>query len=247
MPGSQDSSHPQPGAGHWGHRGSLVSGEQAPPSGWAEARTRDHAWAHLGGSHGQAGRAVGTWGPALMWHHWGRGWWPWGVDIGSWVLGRVGGDPGGWQGPWGLWAHSGASWWPRKCKDKRNQGRGWLWSPSYLFFNLSFLPWSECLLDKKGNMNRPLKWKVLYIFSVTLHCIVQVLYKIVLYFFQEIVLKKRVHLWENKLSVHDFCVWTYIKLTYSLFSLPFDGYFLGLMQKDNWNLTNTVPKQLLLF
>lgn len=36
------------------------------------------------------GLAVGSWGPALLWPHWGRDWWPWG-DVGP---GQVGEPPG---------------------------------------------------------------------------------------------------------------------------------------------------------
>lgn len=56
-------------------------------TGWGQVGTRAHGWAWLTGPRGWA---VGSWRPALLWHHWGRGWGPWGLTWG----------PGLWAG-WG--------------------------------------------------------------------------------------------------------------------------------------------------
>ena len=48
----------------------------------------------------QKGRSVGSWRPALIWHCWGRAWWPQGADMGSWALGRVGEPQGTDMGSW---------------------------------------------------------------------------------------------------------------------------------------------------
>lgn len=34
-----------------------------------------------------------SWRPALLWHYWGRCWWPPGAETGSWATGWVGGGP----------------------------------------------------------------------------------------------------------------------------------------------------------
>lgn len=43
--------------------------------------------------HGR--RAVGNWSLTLLQHHWDRGWWPWGTEMGSRTMARVGGDSKG--------------------------------------------------------------------------------------------------------------------------------------------------------
>ena len=64
--------------------------------GWAKPRQGCGLLGGPGSAGPMAGqdRAVGSWGPALLWHCWGRGWWPWGAETGSWAVGRV-------REPWG--------------------------------------------------------------------------------------------------------------------------------------------------
>lgn len=50
-------------------------------------------WVDLAWQGPWLGRAAGSWRPALLQCLWGRDWWPLGTKMGSWAVGRVGGDP----------------------------------------------------------------------------------------------------------------------------------------------------------
>lgn len=76
---------------------------------------------HEGPSSGpmdDQGRAVGNWTLALLWHCWGRSWWPQGADMGL-VLGsgQGGASPGGLD-------RDSLGWW---CSGRRARLEGFLW------------------------------------------------------------------------------------------------------------------------
>lgn len=62
----------------------------------------------------QGRAAVRCWRLVLLWCHWG--WWPWGNETGSWVVGRVG-------EPWGGWAGAGGA--DSALRALKVQKRGW--------------------------------------------------------------------------------------------------------------------------
>lgn len=66
------------------NRSSFRPRHKTPPwgTGMGQGRARmltcRQAW--LAGSVARQGQAVGSWRPALLWHCWGRSWWPWGWE-----------------------------------------------------------------------------------------------------------------------------------------------------------------------
>lgn len=77
--------------GSWGAPGHPSAGYQACPWGQAKARLELE---HMGGPSSagpmaRQGRAVGSRRQALLRHRLGRGWWPWGANVGFWDVDRV--------------------------------------------------------------------------------------------------------------------------------------------------------------
>lgn len=77
-----------------------------------------YSWTRLGcrpaggpgsGSMRQAGQGCEDWRPALLSHHWDRGWQPWGIGFGSRAVGRVGWPQGEEHKQAGLTAFQGHS------------------------------------------------------------------------------------------------------------------------------------------
>lgn len=65
------------------------------------------------------GKAVGSRRPALLQHQWDRGWWPWGTDMGSRAVGRVGVKP---QGSWaGTYLPQNPNRRHQKCVQSKSQ------------------------------------------------------------------------------------------------------------------------------
>ena len=68
-------------------------------------------WDGMGCGPGSVGptarQGCGSWSPALLQHHWGRGWWPWGADTGPGQGGQGAGrgcyGPLVPSGPWQPW------------------------------------------------------------------------------------------------------------------------------------------------
>lgn len=89
-PIGDSTARPMPGGTHQGQPQprtlgtSLGMGTDRRQSG-----TCAHRWTQPGGS-----MLMGSWRLTPWWCHWGRGWWVQGAGVGSWVMGRVGGDPG---------------------------------------------------------------------------------------------------------------------------------------------------------
>lgn len=91
---------PQTRASRWGSTGqtqlqtsgtSLGTGTRPVQAGtWAPG------WVWLSTARGQEGLGCGSWRWALLQHHSYSGWQPCEAEMGSWAVGRVGEDPGGW-------------------------------------------------------------------------------------------------------------------------------------------------------